>query len=170
MRMRKTPNPALSRQKPFFGSAGMLTPFWRCPDAWLPTAPDTPARLHGVQRGPVTRAPRLLLRDPWPRRTETVPGLRPALAWSASNAVPDLPGRDGSMSFRDGSPHQRETQRPDRLLRARRKREAAVERWPELLPVACPGCGGALGLVDPNHELYCTTCGQWAGENTEVPA
>jgi uncharacterized Zn finger protein (UPF0148 family) len=45
---------------------------------------------------------------------------------------------------------------------AERRRRAATERLPDMLPAICPDCRVVLGLVVAGGEMYCPDCGVWA--------
>jgi len=52
--------------------------------------------------------------------------------------------------------------RADRLLVLAARKRGRVER-DALLRVACPGCLAELGAVLLSGQIWCPTCGVWAG-------
>ena len=72
------------------------------------------------------------------------------------------------MSFRGRTPHQPVIQRPGRLLVARRKQEASIEREPEQLPAICRSCGVVLGLISTDELTFCRECGVWVAADDEI--
>jgi hypothetical protein len=63
--------------------------------------------------------------------------------------------------YRESSPHTRTPARPERLQKRTHQREAAIERFGELLPCVCDSCGALLGLAEPGQALRCLDCAVW---------
>lgn len=67
------------------------------------------------------------------------------------------------MSFRGHPPV---IQRLNRLLVARRKRDASIEH--EHLPAICRQCSAVLGVISTDELTFCRDCGVWVAAGDEI--